>query len=201
MHFAEKAGCTFFLPGYGKKLPWGRAIFCRSQAILVMWSSVIRNKSLLLKSLKRRNAFLLHTTLGEGKMIDKQRAMLCVIPCLTLHYTHTTPHYTFSFASISSAVNFRFFIQCVVWCSVSVVSDGVLHYCKSLYIILLWWFCVVLSRNGKVKPGRIEKRGIETKKELQVKPVTLFALQDGLEPTTPWLTVRCSNQLSYWSNF
>ena len=26
------------------------------------------------------------------------------------------------------------------------------------------------------------------------------ALQDGLEPTTPWLTVRCSNQLSYWSN-
>ena len=25
------------------------------------------------------------------------------------------------------------------------------------------------------------------------------ALQDGLEPTTPWLTVRCSNQLSYWS--
>ena len=28
-----------------------------------------------------------------------------------------------------------------------------------------------------------------------------FALQDGLEPTTPWLTVRCSNQLSYWSIF
>ena len=28
----------------------------------------------------------------------------------------------------------------------------------------------------------------------------LFALQDGLEPTTPWLTVRCSNQLSYWSS-
>ena len=28
-----------------------------------------------------------------------------------------------------------------------------------------------------------------------------FALQDGLEPTTPWLTVRCSNQLSYWSKF
>ena len=27
------------------------------------------------------------------------------------------------------------------------------------------------------------------------------ALQDGLEPTTPWLTVRCSNQLSYWSRF
>ena len=27
----------------------------------------------------------------------------------------------------------------------------------------------------------------------------LCALQDGLEPTTPWLTVRCSNQLSYWS--
>ena len=26
-----------------------------------------------------------------------------------------------------------------------------------------------------------------------------WALQDGLEPTTPWLTVRCSNQLSYWS--
>ena len=26
------------------------------------------------------------------------------------------------------------------------------------------------------------------------------ALQDGLEPTTPWLTVRCSNQLSYWSS-
>ena len=28
-----------------------------------------------------------------------------------------------------------------------------------------------------------------------------WALQDGLEPTTPWLTVRCSNQLSYWSRF
>ena len=27
------------------------------------------------------------------------------------------------------------------------------------------------------------------------------ALQDGLEPTTPWLTVRCSNQLSYWSKY
>ena len=33
-------------------------------------SSVIRNKSLLLKSLKRRNAFLLHTTLDVGKMAD-----------------------------------------------------------------------------------------------------------------------------------
>ena len=29
----------------------------------------------------------------------------------------------------------------------------------------------------------------------------LFALQDGLEPTTPWLTVMCSNQLSYWSRW
>ena len=28
----------------------------------------------------------------------------------------------------------------------------------------------------------------------------ICALQDGLEPTTPWLTVRCSNQLSYWSS-
>ena len=121
---------------------------------------------------------------------------LCWVQYPAWHYTHTTPHYTFSFASISSAVNFRFFYSV---CSVSVVSDGVLCYCKSLYIILLWWFCVAWSRNGKVKPGRIEKRGIETKKELQVKPVTLFALQDGLEPTTPWLTVRCSNQLSYWS--
>ena len=27
----------------------------------------------------------------------------------------------------------------------------------------------------------------------------ILALQDGLEPTTLWLTVRCSNQLSYWS--
>ena len=31
-------------------------------------------------------------------------------------------------------------------------------------------------------------------------PEKCFALQDGLEPTTPWLTVRCSNQLSYWSS-
>ena len=28
-----------------------------------------------------------------------------------------------------------------------------------------------------------------------------LALQDGLEPTTPWLTVMCSNQLSYWSRW
>ena len=68
--FRRKGGMLLFLPGYGKKLPCGRAIFCRSQAILVMWSSVIRNKSLLLKSLKRRNAFLLHTTLDVGKMAD-----------------------------------------------------------------------------------------------------------------------------------
>ena len=45
------------------------------------------------------------------------------------------------------------------------------------FVILLWW--------------------IKTKKETIKSP--LFALQDGLEPTTPWLTVRCSNQLSYWS--
>ena len=43
------------------------------------------------------------------------------------------------------------------------------------FVILLWW--------------------IKTKKETIKSP--FFALQDGLEPTTPWLTVRCSNQLSY----
>ena len=122
--------------------------------------------------------------------------MLSAIPCLTLHSHYTTLHIFFRLHFECS--QFPFFYSV---CSVSVVSDGVLHCCKSLYIILLWWFCVVWSRNGKVKPGRIEKRGIEIKKELQVKPVTLFALQDGLEPTTPWLTVRCSNQLSYWSVF
>ena len=37
----------------------------------------------------------------------------------------------------------------------------------------------------------------ETKKRCQPK-LTSFALQVGLEPTTPWLTVRCSNRLSYW---
>ena len=38
------------------------------------------------------------------------------------------------------------------------------------------------------------------KRELQTcNSLILNALQDGLEPTTPWLTVRCSNQLSYWS--
>ena len=40
----------------------------------------------------------------------------------------------------------------------------------------------------------------EKKKELDFSNSLIFmALQDGLEPTTPWLTVRCSNQLSYWS--
>ena len=28
--------------------------------------------------------------------------------------------------------------------------------------------------------------------------LSALAPQVGLEPTTPWLTVRCSNQLSYW---
>ena len=135
--FRRKGGMHLFLPGYGKKLPWERAIFCRSQAILVMWASVIRNKSLLLKSLKRRNAFLFHTT----------------------------PHYTFSFAFITNAVHSRFSISSVVWCSVSVVSDGVLHYCKSLYIMLLYGFCVVWSRNGRVEPDGIETKGLKWKGE------------------------------------
>ena len=33
-----------------------------------------------------------------------------------------------------------------------------------------------------------------------MRTLLIFALQDGLEPTTPWLTVMCSNQLSYWSS-
>ena len=28
-----------------------------------------------------------------------------------------------------------------------------------------------------------------------------MAPRTGLEPVTPWLTVRCSNRLSYWSNY
>ena len=40
----------------------------------------------------------------------------------------------------------------------------------------------------------------ETKKGRSPIRWSTFALQDGLEPTTPWLTVRCSNQLSYWSS-
>ena len=40
----------------------------------------------------------------------------------------------------------------------------------------------------------------KSRKSLTYRTLSL-ALQDGLEPTTPWLTVRCSNQLSYWSRF
>ena len=29
-------------------------------------------------------------------------------------------------------------------------------------------------------------------------PLIIMAPQVGLEPTTPWLTVKCSNRLSYW---
>ena len=32
-------------------------------------------------------------------------------------------------------------------------------------------------------------------------PLDFLAPQQGLEPWTPWLTVRCSNQLSYWGIF
>ena len=39
----------------------------------------------------------------------------------------------------------------------------------------------------------------ESRKSLIYRTLS-WALQDGLEPTTPWLTVRCSNQLSYWSS-
>ena len=44
-------------------------------------------------------------------------------------------------------------------------------------------------------------RGYKKRKRSGRSVLFLCALQDGLEPTTPWLTVRCSNQLSYWSSF
>ena len=50
---------------------------------------------------------------------------------------------------------------------------------------------------GEAKGGHIGA----WKQKKRYSKVSLFALQDGLEPTTPWLTVMCSNQLSYWSSF
>ena len=50
---------------------------------------------------------------------------------------------------------------------------------------------------GEPNLGNIEK--YKNKKPCKCWTCKAFALQDGLEPTTPWLTVRCSNQLSYWS--
>ena len=51
-----------------------------------------------------------------------------------------------------------------------------------------------------VSPSPSERVGGEVnKKGKYISVISFSALQDGLEPTTPWLTVRCSNQLSYWS--
>ena len=44
-----------------------------------------------------------------------------------------------------------------------------------------------------------EMREKEKSRKSMIYRTFFKALQDGLEPTTPWLTVRCSNQLSYWS--
>ena len=51
-------------------------------------------------------------------------------------------------------------------------------------------------------PTHGAERDIQIQKERMPTFVDiLFALQVGLEPTTPWLTVRCSNRLSYWRIF
>ena len=48
--------------------------------------------------------------------------------------------------------------------------------------------------------GKYAAHCVIQKKEPFVRPFG-FAPQAGLEPATPWLTVRCSNQLSYWGRF
>ena len=48
---------------------------------------------------------------------------------------------------------------------------------------------------------KFEMREKEKSRKSLIYRTLSWALQDGLEPTTPWLTVRCSNQLSYWSRF
>ena len=37
--------------------------------------------------------------------------------------------------------------------------------------------------------------------QISLQVLDFLAPQQGLEPWTPWLTVRCSNQLSYWGIF
>ena len=56
-------------------------------------------------------------------------------------------------------------------------------------------------RRGRLCGGKGRSRGEKEKSPNCEDAIwrPLWALQDGLEPTTPWLTVRCSNQLSYWS--
>ena len=56
-------------------------------------------------------------------------------------------------------------------------------------------FCTTSS----VTPQSLMHEIVTKRKGVGFFPAPCFALQDGLEPTTPWLTVRCSNQLSYWS--
>lgn len=61
------------------------------------------------------------------------------------------------------------------------------------------WEAVRLFRLG-VRPCTNRAQGKEKGVAISRNSLIFKALQDGLEPTTPWLTVRCSNQLSYWSS-
>ena len=63
-------------------------------------------------------------------------------------------------------------------------------------LLWLWtWF------QYSLKSMSYEEMSYEEKKNGQTvisDDLSALAPQVGLEPTTPWLTVRCSNQLSYW---
>ena len=68
----------------------------------------------------------------------------------------------------------------------------------ALALDLLWlWTWLQYSLKSK----SYEEMSYEKKKNGQTvisDDLSALAPQVGLEPTTPWLTVRCSNQLSYW---
>ena len=64
------------------------------------------------------------------------------------------------------------------------------------YICILWW--VALDSNQECRSHGFTVRCV-TNSAHRPKFYKIVAAQVGLEPTTLWLTVRCSNQLSYWA--
>ena len=73
------------------------------------------------------------------------------------------------------------------------------------------WFCDLSANEKRFVLVWIQIMGMDLytklwgelhlRKDADNKPGALIAPQVGLEPTTPWLTVRCSNQLSYCGIF
>ena len=83
-------------------------------------------------------------------------------------------------------------------------SNG--NYSNTEYYFMTWGSTIEKKNKWKWDINKIIGNGSDGKKEEKEKELdfsnsfSFKALQDGLEPTTPWLTVRCSNQLSYWSS-